>query len=137
MTNGKSFQPHLKKFSVPAMPNNAAPAVEEHRPKLRELVKEKIKELEFKVALELFASVARLVSKDEIARNPKAKAALDKEWENLRTKGEKRVWDEKRVRECRDIVAEACYEKGSSELPESDPRRTFKGDSVSGKQRAR
>jgi hypothetical protein len=37
----------------------AAPAVEEHRPKLRELVKEKIKELEFKVALELFASVAR------------------------------------------------------------------------------
>ena len=41
------------------MPKVAAPAVEEHRPKLRELVKEKIKELEFKVALELFASVAR------------------------------------------------------------------------------
>ena len=95
-----------QKFSVPAMPNlkAAVPAVEEHRPKLRELVKEKIKEFEFKVALELFASVARLVSKDEIASNPKAKAALDKEWENLRTKG---VWDEKRVRECRDIVAEA------------------------------
>ena len=88
-----------------------------------------------------FASVARLVSKDEIASNPKAKAALDKEWENLRNKG---VWDEKRVRECRDIVAEArrngqtvhlgrifeaCYEKGS-ELPESDPRRKFKGRTV-------
>ena len=68
-----------QKFSVPAMPKTAAPAVEEHRPKLREVVKEKIKELEFKVALWLFASVARLVSKDEIARNPKAKAALDKE----------------------------------------------------------
>ena len=92
---------------MPAMPKTAVPAVEEHRPKLRELVKEKIKELEFKVALELFASVARLVSKDEIACNPKAKAALDKEGENLRTKG---VWDEKRVRECRDIVAEARRE---------------------------
>ena len=130
--------PASPKFSVPAMPKVAAPAVEEHRPKLRELVKEKIKELEFKVALEPFASVARLVSKDEIARNPKAKAALDKEWENLRNRG---VWDEKRVRECRDIVAEArregktvhlgrifeaCYEKGS-ELPESDPGRKFKG----------
>ena len=84
-------------FSMPAMPKTAAPAVEEHRPKLRELVKGKIKELEFKVALELFASAARLVSKDEI----------DKEWKNLRTKG---VWDEKRVRECRDIVAEARRE---------------------------
>ena len=131
----------FQKFSVPAMPKAAVPATIEHRPQLRELVKEKIKELEFKVALELFASVARLVSKDEIASNPKAKAALDKEWENIRNKG---VWDEKRVRECRDIVAEArrnghtvhlgrifeaCYEKGS-ELPESDPRRKFKGRTV-------
>ena len=89
------------------MPKTAAPATIEHRPRIRELVKEKIKELEFKVALELFASVARLVSKDEIASNPKAKAALDKEWDNLRNKG---VWDEKRVRECRDIVAEARRE---------------------------
>ena len=127
-----------QKFSAPVMPKTAAPATIEHRPRIRELVKEKIKELEFKVALELFASVARLVSKDEIASNPKAKTALDKEWEILRNKG---VWDEKRVRECRDIVAEArrngqtvhlgrifeaCYEKGS-ELPESDPRRKFKG----------
>ena len=127
-----------QKFSVPKV---AVPAVEEHRPKLRELAKEKVKELEVKVAFELFASVARLVSKDEVASNPKAKAALDKEWENLRTKG---VWDEKRVRECRDIVAEvrrdgktvhlgrifeACYEKGS-ELPESDPCRKFKSRTV-------
>ena len=133
--------PASPKFSVPAMPKVAAPAVEERRPKLRELAKQMIKELEFKNALELFASVARLVSKDEIASNPKAKAALDKEWENLRTKG---VWDEKSVRECRDIVAEArregkavhlgrifeaCYEKGS-ELPAPDPRRKFKGRTV-------
>ena len=127
-----------QKLSAPAMPEAVAPAVEERRPKLFELVREKIKELEFKAALELFASVARLVSKNEIVRNPKAKAALDKEWENHRTKG---AWDEKRVRECRDIVAEArrdgktvhlgrifaaCYEKGS-ELLESDPRRKFQG----------
>ena len=134
--------PHASpKFSVPAMPKMAAPATEMHRPALRELIKEKIRETEFKVAIELFASVARLVSKEEIARNPKAKAALDKEWENLKNKG---VWDEKRVRECRDIVNEArrsnktvhlgrifeaCYEKGS-ELPETDPRRKFKGRTV-------
>ena len=129
------------KFSVPAMPKVAMPAVEVHRPQLRELVKQKIKELEFKNALELFASVARLVTKDEISKNPKARAALDKEWQNLQNKG---VWDESRVRECRDIVSEArrkgetvhlgrifeaCYEKGS-ELPESDPRRKFKGRTV-------
>ena len=56
---------------------------------------------------------------------PRPRPALGKEWDNLRNKG---VWDEKRVRECRDIVAEArrngqtvhlgrifeaCYEKGS------------------------
>ena len=75
-----------------------------HRPELRELIKNKIKELEFKVALELFGAVARLVPKDEVRNNPKAKAALDKEWENLRTKG---VWDESRVRECKSIVDEA------------------------------
>ena len=86
---------------------NCRAAIEEHRPKFRELVKEKIKELEFENAFELFASVARLVSRDEVASNPKAKAALDKEWDNLGNKG---VWDEKRVRECRDIVAEARRE---------------------------
>ena len=92
------------------------------------MIKNKIAELEFKVALELFSAVARLVPKDEVRKNPKAKAALDKEWENLRTKG---VWDESRVKECKSIVEEArkkgetvhlgrifeaCYEKGS-ELP--------------------
>jgi len=48
---------------MPAMPKTAVPAVEEHRPKLRELAKGKIKELEFKAALELFASVASLYQK--------------------------------------------------------------------------
>ena len=36
------------------MPKVAAPAAEMHRPALRELVKEKIRELEFKVAIEAF-----------------------------------------------------------------------------------
>ena len=53
-----------------------APATEMHRPALRELVKEKIREIEFKVAIELFTSVARLVSKEEVARNAKAKKPL-------------------------------------------------------------
>ena len=112
-------------------------------PELRQLIKNKIRELEFKVALEPFSAVARLVLKDDDAKNPKAKAALDKDWENLslRTKG---VWDESRVRECKSIVEEArkngqtihlgrifeaCYEKGS-ELPPDDPRRKFKGRTV-------
>lgn len=129
------------KFSVPAMP--VAPAVDEpHRLPLRDLVKNKIQELEFRNALELFASVARLVSKDEeVARNPKAQAALDEEWENLRSKG---VWDESRVKECRKIVDdaraakqtvhlgrifEACYEKGA-ELDPGNPLRKFKGRTV-------
>ena len=82
-----------------------------------------------------------MVRNDEARNNPKAKAALEKEWENLRTKG---VWDESRVRECKSIVGEArkngetvhlgrvfeaCYEKGS-ELLADDPRRKFKGRTV-------
>ena len=129
------------KFCVPAMPKAAPAKAELHRPELRQLIKDKIAELEFKVALELFSAVARLVPKDEVRKNPKAKAALDKEWENLRSKG---VWDESRVKECKSIVDEArkngetvhlgrifeaCYEKGS-ELPPDDPRRKFKGRTV-------
>jgi len=129
------------KFCVPAMPKAAPAKAELHRPELRDMIKNKIKELEFKVALELFSAVAPLVPKEEVRRNPKAKAALDKEWENLRTKG---VWDESRVKECKSIVDEArkkgetvhlgrifeaCYEKGS-ELPADDPRRKFKGRAV-------
>jgi hypothetical protein len=105
------------------------------------MIKRKKQELEFKVAIELFSAVARLVPKDEIRKNPKAKAALDKEWENLRTKG---VWDEPRVRECKSIVEEAsrkgetvhlgrifeaCYDK-ESELSAGDPHREKKGRTV-------
>ena len=74
------------KFCVPAMPKAVPAKPELHRPELREMIKNKIAELEFKVALELFSAVARLVPKDEVRRNPKAKAALDKEW---RTSGQK------------------------------------------------
>ena len=86
------------------MPKAVPAKAELHRPELREMIKNKIAELEFKVALELFSAVARLVPKDEVRKNPKAKAALDKEWENLRTRG---VWDESRVKECKSIVEEA------------------------------
>eukprot|EP00435_Cladocopium_sp_Y103_P074011 s55_g46.t1 len=128
-------RPH---FCVPAMPKEVPAKAELHRPELRESIKMKIAQLEFLNAMELWVAVARLVHKDEVAKNPKAKAALDKEWENLRTKG---VWDESRVRECKSIVDEArkrgetvhlgrifeaCYEKGS-ELPADDPRRKYKG----------
>eukprot|EP00435_Cladocopium_sp_Y103_P049117 s114_g14.t1 len=121
------------------MPKVSPAKAELHRPELTELIKLKIQELEFKSALELFSAVARLVPKDEVARNPKAKAALDKEWENLRAKA---VWDETGVRGCKSIVEEAgkagqtvhlgrifeaCYEE-SSELPPDDPRRKFKGN---------
>ena len=92
------------KFCVPAMPKSAPAKAELHRPESRDMIKQKIQELEFKVALDLFSAVARLVPKDEVRKNPKAKAALDKEWENVRTKG---VWDESRVRECKSIVDEA------------------------------
>ena len=52
------------KFCVPAMPKAAPAKAELHRPELREMIKRKIQELEFKVALELFSAVARLVPKD-------------------------------------------------------------------------
>ena len=52
------------KFCVPAMPKAARTKAELHRPELREMIKQKIQELEFKVALELFSAVARLVPKD-------------------------------------------------------------------------
>ena len=126
---------------VPVTPCIRPAPPQMHRGTLREIVKEKIKELEFKKALELYAAVARLVSKDEVSRTPKAQEAMNKEWDKLLTKG---VWDQSRVHDCHDIVAEArakgetvhlgrifeaCYEKGS-ELPFDDPRHKFKGRTV-------
>ena len=84
------------------------------------------------------ACVARPVDRKERAANPKAKAALDKEWDKLIRQG---CWDYSSVREWREVSNEAipkgetahvgrifdiCVEK-NSELPESDPNRKFKG----------
>ena len=128
-------------FGAPAMPRKVLDQPEPHRLPLRELVAQRIKQIEFQVAFELFCAVARLVSRDEVARNPKAKAALDAEWERPRVKG---TWDEVRVQECQKVVSEAnrkgetvrlgrifeaCYEKGS-ELEEWNPLRKFKGRTV-------
>ena len=65
-----------QKFSVPAMPKAAAPATIEHRPRIRELVREKIKELEFKVALELFAQLLGLYQKMRLPATPRLRPPL-------------------------------------------------------------
>ncbi len=82
--------------------------------------------------------VARPVTKKEVGTSPKAWAALTMEWDKLRAQ---RCWDETKVREWRDVSADAkrlnkkahvgrifdiCVEKGS-ELGENDPGRKFKG----------
>ena len=123
------------------MPRKVLDQPEPHRLPIRELIAQRIKQIEFQVAFELFCAVARLVPRDEVARTPKAKAALDAEWERLRAKG---TWDEVRVQECRKVIGEAhrkgetvhlgrifeaCYEKGS-ELEAWNPLRKFKGRTV-------
>ncbi len=85
-----------------------------------------------------WALVARPVNKSEIASEPKAKKAMDSEWERLRSRG---TWDESKVKEWREVSAKAksenrkihvgrifgiCVEKGS-ELQKNDPARKFKG----------
>ena len=129
------------RFGAPAMPRKVLDQPEPHRLPIRELIAQRIKQIEFQVAFELFCAVARLVPRDEVSRTPKAKAALDAEWERLRAKG---TWDEARVQECRKVVSEAhrkgetvhlgrifeaCYEKGS-ELEAWNPLRKFKGRTV-------
>ena len=57
---------------------NCRAAIEEHRPKFRELVKEKIKELEFENAFELFASVASNPKEMKLPATPKQKLPLIK-----------------------------------------------------------
>ena len=89
----------------------------------------------------LNALVARPVGPKEIQSNPVAKGALDKEWNNLETKG---AWDHSTVQEWNKVSSEAiqsknkvhvgkvfeiCVEKGS-ELQEGDPLRKFKGRTV-------
>jgi hypothetical protein len=50
------------------------------------------------------AMVARAVSRKEVRMNPKAQAAVQKEWDRLRLR---KVWEEKQVREWSDVAAEA------------------------------
>ena len=86
-------------------------------------------------------AVARPVGSAEIRREPEAKAAVDKEWENLRSRV---TWEESKGREWSDVsrearsrnetihigrIAELCTEKGS-ELPKGHPGRKFKGRAV-------
>ena len=61
-------------YGAPAMPRKVLDQPEPHRLLLRELVAQRIKQVEFQVAFELFFGVARLVSRDEVARTPKAQA---------------------------------------------------------------
>ena len=87
------------------------------------------------------ALVARSVSIKEVATNPKAKAADDAEWNDLRRM---QTWDESTVMEWSDVKKRAkteqrrvhvgrvfgiLVEKGS-ELKESDPRRKYKARGV-------
>jgi hypothetical protein len=51
--------------------------------------------------------VARPVGKKEIASMPAAKAAMDKEWNNLKDKG---VWDLSTVQEWSAVAKEAAME---------------------------
>ena len=91
--------------------------------------------------LEGLANVARTVRPKEVKDNPKAQAAMNKEWSALRDLG---AWNEKGVREWSSVKAEAkakgirmhvgsifgiCVEKGS-ELPEGNPGRKYKGRGV-------
>ena len=52
--------------------------------------------------------IVRPVGSKERLANPKAKLAMDKEWDQLRAKD---VWDETIVREWADVAAEAIKEK--------------------------
>ncbi len=87
---------------------------------------------------EIFAMVARPVTKAERAVNPKARASLDKEWDKLESQ---RVWIVEEMRPWAEVQEEArrtgvvahvgrifdiCVEK-NHELPEDDPLRKYKG----------
>ena len=96
------------------------------------------------------ACIARKLTKKEMSTDPRAKIALDAEWEKLRflkrphpTKGHG-AWDEGNVREAAAVrkeaqnrgdtvhfgrIVELCHEKGS-ELEIGDPERKMKGRSV-------
>ena len=122
--------------AAPAMPIKQCVG-EPHRVKTATLYWEKLGEIS-----ELqYALVARVVNQAEIDRTPAAKQAMDKEWQKL---VDKSCWLHSKVREFRDVSAEAirkgikthfgrifeiCSIKGD-ELPEGHPDRKWKGRSV-------
>ena len=124
-------------FAAPAMPVEHCD-YEPHRSNMRALVEDKLSEIQKKIDFDLFANVAKVLTKHEISKSPGAQKALDAEWEKLLNK---KTWDPSRVKECRTIVEDAkrkgekvhigrifeiCTLKGS-ELPEGDPNRKHKG----------
>ena len=86
--------------------------------------------------------VARTVDKRERNATAADKAAVNKEWQTLRSIQHPPGWDEANPRELRDVMREAraanhddvnvgrmfdiCAEKGSA-LPDGDPYRKFNG----------
>ena len=87
---------------------------------------------------EIYAMVARPVTKAERAVNPKARASLDKEWKKLE---DQEVWIVEKMKPWAQVQEEArgsgttmhvgrifdiCVEK-NHELPEDDPLRKYKG----------
>ena len=84
---------------------------EPHRVKMATLYWEKLGELS-----ELqYALVARVVNRAEIDRTPKAKEAMDKEWQKL---VDKSCWLHSKVREFRDVSA-----GGGAERDQGAPRK--------------
>ena len=122
--------------AAPAMPTKQC-VDEPHRVKTATLYWEKLGEIS-----ELqYALVARVVNQAEIDRTPAAKQAMGKEWQKL---VDKSCWLHSKVREFRDVSAEAirkgiqthfgrifeiCSIKGD-ELPEGHDDRKWKGRSV-------
>ena len=126
-----------ERFAVPSMPVEHCD-YEPRRSNMRALVEDKLSEIQKKLDFDLFANVAKVLTKHEISKSPEAQKALDAEREKLLNK---KTWDQARVKECRAIVDEAkrkgekvhigrifeiCTLKGS-ELPEGDPNRKHKG----------
>ena len=94
--SGGSYQ----RFAVPSMPVEHCD-YEPHRSNMRALVEDKLSEIQKKLDFDLFANVAKVLSKHEISKSPGPQKALDAEWEKLLNK---KTWDQSKVKECRAIV---------------------------------
>ena len=92
-----------ERFAVPSMPVEHCD-YEPHRSNMRALVEDKLSEIQKKLDFDLFANVAKVLTKHEISKSPGAQKALDAEWEKLLNK---KTWNQSRVKECRSIVEEA------------------------------